>query len=175
MMNTNNTTTREFKLYVADLADYNAGLLSGFWLDIEDLTANEISEKIQDFLKKRTEETSELHEEYAIHDMEGFPSTLTSEWPDFKELVEYMELIQAHGDAYEAYCEWIGFEYATPEGFEESYCGEYDSEQDYAEELADEIMEIPTNMEPYFDYEKFSNELFMTDYHYEAGYVFRNC
>lgn len=60
--------------------------------------------------------------------------------------------------------------------FEEAYCGEYDSEQAYAEQLVDEcgyLEQMPENLRWYFDYEKFARDLFISDYYFVNGYVFR--
>lgn len=60
--------------------------------------------------------------------------------------------------------------------FEDAYCGEYDSEQAYAEELVDELgclERMPENLRWYFDYEKFARDLFINDYYFVNGYVFR--
>lgn len=173
-MNTDNTNLKEFKIYIADLADYNMGLLEGVWLDITDMDADEIRKEIQEFLKKRTKETGELHEEFAIFDMEEFPDELVSEHPDFDELVKFMELTKEFGDAFATYCSHIGgIEYATKEGFEEAYCGQYKSEVEYAEEIAETVFDISESIACYFNYEKFAIDLFINDYYFEDGYVFR--
>lgn len=60
--------------------------------------------------------------------------------------------------------------------FEDAYCGEYDSEVAYAEALVDDVgylSEMPESLRCYFDYEKFARDLFITDYYFSNGYVFR--
>ena len=59
--------------------------------------------------------------------------------------------------------------------FEDAYCGEYDSEVAYAEELFDDccLHNVPKSVRHYIDYEKFSRGLFITDYYFTNGYVFR--
>ena len=59
--------------------------------------------------------------------------------------------------------------------FEDAYCGEYDSEVAYAEELFDEcyLHDVPESVRFYIDYEKFARDLFITDYYFSNGYVFR--
>jgi hypothetical protein len=63
--------------------------------------------------------------------------------------------------------------------FEEAYCGEWNSEQEFADNLADEMGFIEEmgriNLAQYFDYDKWARDLFMTDYWSSNGYVFRNC
>ena len=42
----------EFRIYVASLTDYNAGILHGAWLDFDDFeSADEVKEAIDDMLK----------------------------------------------------------------------------------------------------------------------------
>jgi antirestriction protein len=56
------------KIYVADLAAYNSGILHGIWIDnLLDLT--DVEEQIATMLSKRPIKGDE---EYAIHDYEGF-------------------------------------------------------------------------------------------------------
>src|SRR5688572_9380760 len=62
------TMTNEIRIYVADLAAYNAGHLHGVWIDatqdVEDIQA-----QIDAMLKSSPVADAE---EYAIHDYEGF-------------------------------------------------------------------------------------------------------
>ena len=62
--------------------------------------------------------------------------------------------------------------------FEEAYCGEWNSEQEFADNLADEMGIIEDmgriNLAQYFDYEKWARDLFLGDYWSSNGYVFRN-
>jgi antirestriction protein len=41
-------------------------------------------------------------------------------------------------EAFGAYASYVGREYATLDGFAEAFCGVYESEADYAQELAEE-------------------------------------
>ena len=80
-----------------------------------------------------------------------------------------------------AYADNVGIDHATEDGFQDAYCGEWDSEQAYAENLFDEMYahEVPEHIAPYIDYEAFARDLFMGDNYSidsESGvYVFRNC
>ena len=60
--------------------------------------------------------------------------------------------------------------------FEDAYQGEFDSEEDFAYHIIDECYDIEQtmgNLSFYFDYEKFARDLFMCDYFFDNGYVFR--
>ena len=90
-------------------------------------------------------------------------------------------LIDEHGEAFAAYADHVGVDYATEESFQDAYCGEWDSEQAYAENLFDELYahDVPDHIAPYIDYEAFARDLFMGDYfsvERESGvYVFHRC
>jgi antirestriction protein len=90
--------------------------------------------------------------------------------------------VAEHGPAYAAYAAHVGVDFATGEGFEEAYCGQWDSEIAYAEELFDELYahDIPEHLRHYIDYEAFSRDLFISDCYSvdnpEGGvFVFRQC
>ncbi len=158
------------RVYIACLASYNSGILHGKWVD-----ADEIHEGIQEVLESSPTPGAE---EWAIHDHEGFGQAVDSEWPDIEELAELSAAIVEHGEAFRLYAENCGGS-ATVDGFEEAYCGEWDSEKDYAENLMDDLYEIPDYLQGYIDYEAFARELFMGDYwsatdsNYQL-HVFRN-
>ena len=172
------TTTGTTRIYVASLADYNAGIHHGAWLDLSDYhNVSGLEEGIQRILDSSL--TAALSgvpaEEWAIHDYEGFPAGL-GENPVLDDLWSLHEAIEEHGDAYLDYCQYVGIRYATPEGFEEAYQGEYNSMTDFAEELFDELYlhEIPEHLHYYIDYEKFARDLECSgDYYITSnGYVF---
>ena len=64
------------------------------------------------------------------------------------------------------------------DNFEEAYCGEWDSEEDFARHIISESYNLESEMGDlarYFDYEAFGRELFMYDYSMGANnHVFRN-
>ena len=170
------TMTDSPRIYVACLASYNAGILHGQWIDTAD--ADEMREAIQEMLGRSPCPGAE---EYAIHDYEGFGSIRLSEWEDIDRVAELGQLIAEHGAAFAAYAGHIGADYATAESFQDAYCGEWDSQRAYAENLFDELYahDLPEHIAPYIDYEAFARDLFINDkYSVESGsgvYVFRNC
>ncbi|MHC4399439.1 MAG: antirestriction protein ArdA [Planctomycetota bacterium] len=170
------TTTDTPRVYVACLASYNAGILHGAWIDATD--ADAIREAIQEMLKRSPCPGAE---EYAIHDYEGFGNIRLSEWEDIDRVAELGALIDEHGAAFAAYANHVGVDYATEESFQDAYCGEWDSEEAYAENLFDELYlhEVPEHIQHYIDYEAFARDLFINDYfsvESDSGvYVFHNC
>ena len=170
MQNTQTTP----RIYVACLAAYNNGMLHGQWID-----ANQSAEAIHDQIKDMLGQSPiPRAEEWAIHDYEGFCGLRLSEYQDIDTVAEMAALIQEHGEAWAKFAEYEGIEYATLERFEEAYAGEWDSEEDFAEDLASETMEIPEHLQFYIDYEKLARDLFINDYYSADGegckvYVFR--
>jgi len=172
------TATDTPRIYVACLAAYNAGRLHGEWIDANQ-DSEAIHEEIQAMLAKSPEPGAE---EWAIHDYGGFGGLRLSEFEDIERVAEFGQLVAEHGPGFAAYADHVGHDYATAEGFEEAYCGQWESEVAYAEELFDELYasEIPENLRCYVDYEAFSRDLFINDCYSvdcpEGGiYVFRNC
>lgn len=59
---------------------------------------------------------------------------------------------------------------------EDSYEGEYDSEEDFATHIVNECYDLERmmgNLSYYLDYKAFARDLFISDYIFEDGYVFR--
>lgn len=118
-------------------------------------------------------------EEYAIHDHEGFPANTVGEYSSLSEVAELVEGLEScdNPEALEAFMDAFGSDIKEAlKNFEDAYCGEYKSEIDYAYEFIDStgmLDSMPENMQCYFDYERFSRDLFM-DYTMENGHVFRS-
>ncbi len=169
------TTTDSPRIYVACLSAYNNGILHGEWIDA-DQDADSIREEVKAMLANSPRPDAE---EWAIHDHYGFAGYDIHEWDSFDTVAEIAELLKEHGPAYAAYANHVGTDYATSSGFQDAYCGEWDSEKAYAENYADECMEIPEHLENYIDYDAIANEFFCGDYYsVDAGggqvYVFHS-
>lgn len=166
------------RIYVACLAAYNNAILHGRWID-----ATEGEEHIREEIAKMLSESPMPGaEEYAIHDFEGFGGLRLSEFEDIEQVAELGQLIGEHGRAFAAYAGHVGVDYANAERFQEAYCGEWESEKAYAEEVFDELYahDIPENLRCYIDYEAFARDLFINDCfsveNPEGGvFVFRQC
>ena len=153
------------KIYVACLAAYNNGFLHGQWIDANQ-DAEAIHAEIQDMLEQSPVGGAE---EWAVHDYEGFEGLRLSEYESIEDVAQYAQLIEEHGEAWALYAEYVGTDYATREAFQEAHHGEWDSEEAFAEHLAEETMEIPERLQYYIDYEKLARELFINDYFSAKG------
>ncbi len=161
MQNTQTTP----RIYVACLAAYNSGFLHGQWIEANQ-EAEAIYKEIQEMLAKSPIAGAE---EWAIHDYEGFMGLQLSESEDIATVASIAVMLEKHGEAWALFTEHDGREYATQERFEEAYEGEWNSEEDFAENLASETMEIPKHLEFYIDYGKLAYDLFINDYFSAEG------
>ena len=102
------------RIYVASLSDYNDGRLEGKWFDLADYSdASELMEAIQEMLDDLTKKYNdgEVREEWAVHDYEGIPSTLASEYmgeQDFQQLYDIAEVADDRGIPVEVLVERAG-------------------------------------------------------------------
>jgi antirestriction protein len=144
-------------------------------LVLDAVDPDELKEGIEEMLSNGPADNAE---EWAFHDYEGFGDYSVSEYEDIDGLAELGRCIEEHGLAFAAYAENIG-QGADEAGFEDAYCGEWDSETAYAENLMDECYEVPDNLANYIDYAAFARDLFINDYYSVDGgagvYVFHNC
>jgi len=82
----------EIRIYVADLAAYNAGKVHGVWIN-----ATDDVEDIQKHINKMLANSPEgFAEEYAIHDYEGFEGYQLSEYEGIKSVHEIASFIEDH-------------------------------------------------------------------------------
>jgi antirestriction protein len=142
-------------IYVADLADYNAGNLRGKWIEIDQYTTVEdLQEEIAEMLAEKG------HEEYAIHDYNNFPGTAElGEYPNLETIIEVAQAVYSHGyDLISAYL--IYFSVDELSQFEDRYQGTFGSVADYARELLESTVEDAIgNLESYFDYQSYGEDL----------------
>ena len=75
----------------------------------------------------------------------------------------------------EAYVELVGEKYANTEDLEESYSGEFDSDEDFVVDLLEGTGEMPTDLPSYIhiDMESTTRDM-MYDYSEQNGFYFRN-
>ena len=111
-------------------------------------------------------------------DHEGFTGIRTESVFELEDIAKAASNSQDAG-AFVAYMAYTGLNSSDAlHQFDDAHCGEWDSEEAYAGNLADETMDIPERLRAYFDYEKFSRELFMSDYFSvdapSGVYVFRH-
>ena len=150
------------KIALTDLKDYNESILRYEWVDLEQhSTAAQLSGFIQGFLGKRSKETSELHEEWFMTDYEEFVNL--GEYPSLEDIEKAVSLSKEYG--WEPVSAYYGMNNGF-EGFEEAYNGIFESEEDFAYEIAHDIYseEELGQLSLYIDWEKYARDLFINDY-----------
>ena len=153
------TTLSAARVYVGTYAKYNNGSLYGAWLDLSDYSDKE----------EFYEACRELHEdeedsEYMFQDWENVPEGLIGEsWIS----ENFFALRNAVEDLSEEDADDL------IKAFQDEYIGQYDDEEDFATQIVAECYELPDFAETYFDYQRFARDLFMCDYWFDDGFVFR--
>lgn len=122
-------------IYVASLADYNAGRLHGTWIDATQDT-EAIHAAIAEMLARSPEP---IAEEWAIHDYNGFFGLSLSEHESIDRLSRVARGIEAHGAAFASWLSACAPDEDTIDGFEDAYHGTFDSREEYVEELVDDL------------------------------------
>lgn len=143
------------RIYVADLAAYNAGYLHGVWIDMTD-DLDSIWEQINVML---TASPVDDAEEHAIHDHEGFQGYSVSEYDSIDELHEVAGFLDDYPDFGGELLSHTSDLAEAQKVAEESYSGCYTSVADYAQELTEQTSEIPENLAYYIDYEKMGKDM----------------
>jgi antirestriction protein len=141
------------RIYVASLSDYNDGVLHGVWLD----TAQDLDELHTAVNKMLATSVSNPHaEEYAIHDYEGFGRYRVGEYDSLKWINQVAIGITEHGLAFAAWADQCDHNEDVLPLFNETYRGEWDNIEAYAEELLTDVgwveaidKAIPETMQPY--------------------------
>ena len=163
----------EPSVYVGTYGKYNEGSLCGLWIDLSSFSDYD---EFINFCKAI--HADEYNPELMAQDYEGFPRQWYNEGfmseEDFDNIREYTELCDKHGN--DAVDDYMEFEDSL-DNFEEAYCGEWDSEEDFARHIVEECYNLDKMMGSlanYFDYDAYARELFNWDYNMGAnGHVFR--
>lgn len=139
------------RIYVASLADYNAGELLGVWID-----ANQESEALHAEIEAMLARSDEdVAEEWAIHDYEGFGPFQVHEYEPMDVVSAVARGIAEHGTAFAAYVSWAGTGEEALRAFDDCYLGSWPNLEVYARELAEDfgweakLRELPEDMRQY--------------------------
>ena len=168
----------EARIYVGTYAKYNEGSILGKWMDISDYSGRE-----EFYDACRELHNDEEDPELMFQDWENIPSPLIGESWLSGDIFEVVEAISNQSETWqEAFAVWLNYtgndlssvdiEYLIS-SFEDEYQGQYRSEEDYAYEVVEQCYDLPEFAKTYFNYEKFARDLFICDYWYEDGFVFR--
>jgi antirestriction protein len=182
------TTTTEARVFLTDYASYNNGTQFefGHWVDLDQFgDAEELNDYIIDHFAE-CDKTSPIEgttrEEIMITDFEGFPSNFYSESMSFENLFEYLERAEQSGydiEVIEAFAELGNYSVNDVDAFfealEESYSGHFTSDENFAQDMAEqtgfeESSQWPQNC---IDWERAARDL-MFDYSESNSHYFRS-
>ena len=177
MTTTTNTTTP--RVWVGCLACYSAGRLTGDWVDAVDAA---------DYIPCPRIDANGPHEEFWVFDHEGFHGLIAGECSP-SEAQEVAEAIDGFDDPAAVAAYWNNWHTTgttfrvddfDQDGFTDAYCGVWDTFADYADQLADDILDMgswPDLAARYFDWDAWRRDLaydYDTDPAPNGGvYVFR--
>ncbi|MCC6643111.1 MAG: antirestriction protein ArdA [Deltaproteobacteria bacterium] len=150
------------RIYVADLAAYNAAELRGEWIELTpDTTVEDLQQAIRALLE-RCSRGEYVAEEYAIHDYENFHGYELDEYEHPETVVKVAAFIAEHG---ELGAKLVNQSYDVDEArgvLEDQYAGCGDSLADWASEFLEDsgqLAEIPERWRTYIDFEQYANDL----------------
>lgn len=156
---------------------------NGKWIDMDCIDdTDEVLEELAEssIIPRNEDKEPEYGGDLLVADAEGLAKAFLSrhdtfDFDDFVEARDHCSKNHVDEDAVVAYMSYAGS--WSKSNFEDAFVGTADNEEAYAEELFDECYasEIPENMRCYIDYAKFARDLFISDYWFEDGYVFRRC
>jgi len=159
----NNRSENTPRIYVASLADYNAGRLLGRWID-----ADQPADAIHDAIMRMLEQSSELiAEDWAIHDYENFGSLSLREFESLESVSAVACGIVEHGPVFAGLVTHFGGAGNVEEAkgyMEDGYRGEFDSLSDYAADLihecyGDVLKNVPDFILGHLDYDGIGRDL----------------
>ena len=133
-------------VYCGTYGKYNNGSLEGMWIDLT--TFDDYDEFIE------------------------FCCNLHADEDDFDTIIEYAN--HDDRDAVDAFL--CCYNIDELDKFDDAYVGKFDSEEDFARHIVDECYDIEKtmgNLSYYFDYDAYARDLFMCDFFFDNGYVFR--
>jgi antirestriction protein len=142
------------RIYVASLADYNAGYLHGVWIDATD--------EIEDIWAAITQMLVASHspnsEEWVIHDYEGFYGLRLGEYESIERVAAVARGISDHGEAFAVWVDHCEPSVDELDGFTDAYLGQWATVAAYArsllEDYGEEIDEVgPDHLRPYFSFD----------------------
>lgn len=161
-------------IYCGTYGKYNDGSLFGLWID---LSSFDDYDEFINFCKAI--HADEDDPELMFQDYENMSRLLYHESmgeAEFDKIAKYCELCDDYSEeAVEDFLEWDSTD--DLDRMHDAYVGVYESEEDFAEEIVSDCYDLDNMMGGlacYFDYEKFSRDLFMSDYYFGShGTVFR--
>lgn len=161
-------------LYCGTYGKYNAGNLRGMWVNLSTFDNYEEFEAFCLAIHADENDPEIMYQDFANMPRSLYHESMGEE--GFNNIMKYCELCDDYSvSAVDDFLEW-----GTPEDLDnmpDAYVGEYDSKEDFAEEIVNDCYNLEKmmgNLANYFDYEAFARDLFMSDYYFGShGTVIR--
>ena len=168
----------DYKIYVACLAAYNNGILHGVWMDAT-MDESDLWLALRQMLKESPIEDAE---EWAIHDYDGFPDGIISEYTSFERIHALALFLQEHEKLGEEVLSHFSGDLEDARlAIEEHYMGCYQTLADYAEESTVGCYgEFPDQLMHYMDWEAmardmlYNGDVYVLQTAYDEEHVFLN-
>lgn len=160
-------------IYCGTYGKYNEGSLFGAWLDLRTFDSYDEFIEVCNQLHADEEDPELMFQDYQCFPEQWYSESYMDE-ATFDKIKAYIDMEDDRKKAYNAYVSATGNDSISD--FEEDYEGEYDSEEEFAEYIVKECYDLDKimgNLAFYFDYKAFARDLFISDYIFEDGYVFR--
>lgn len=161
-------------VYVSTYHKYACGNLDGEWVCLQDF------DSYDDFISRCLAiHADEADPELMFQDFEGFPEQWYSECSldedHFNDIIAFADLADVYGS--DTVTEFVNLGIDSLDRFTDYYYGKYSSELDFAYEVAEEYFDFDKfgQLACYFDYEAFARDIFISDFHFCNGIVFRTC
>ena len=123
----------QLMVYFASLADYNAGVLHGTWVNIGNMVdVDDLRDEIQHMLEISEQPDAE---EWAIHDISGFGPLRIPEYFDLEKLLLITENALEYGKVYLHFLNYHDIDEGLQINFEEAYRGTWKKRGEYVEHL----------------------------------------
>lgn len=158
------------QIYVGTYKKYNEGSLFGKWIKLCDYTDRE------EFYEACNQlHSDEKDAELMFQDWEYIPDDMINEsWisENVFELINRASEI-ANFESFVSFLDFSSYSLENEEldylltKFRDSYQGKYDTEEDFAYQLVEDCYNLSEFVKSYFDYEKYSDDLFLTDYYFD--------
>jgi antirestriction protein len=147
------------RIYVADLSAYNDGRLVGEWIDLKKFNSgDEVMKEISSLLKKWSNQSGEVREEFAIHDYEDIPESIASEYmnkAEFDDIYKMLKVAEEYNLPVEVLDKAMSeLGDSDAEIVANQYIGSGESYDDYVIETVNEDISYYFN-EDYFDTENY--------------------
>lgn len=154
----------------------------GMWMNLDSITdEDDIKEELAKvgYIQRNEDGEPDYGGDLLVADVDGcvarhflsrYGSFDLSGWQDVRDEAPR----HVTDEAISAYLDYAGT--WSKSDFENAYYGEAENETDFAYQYCEDLgilKEIPEDLQMYFDFEAYGRDLFINDFYFNDGYVFR--